>query len=175
MPARHKSRQRAVQVMFLWDARRQLVDESIAAFYRTLAADEETEDGNQVSPTPLPADSFMEQLVRGTSGATREIDQLIQDASTHWRLDRMPAVDRNIIRLAIYEMRSLGTPPAVVIDEALELSRQFAGPDSVKFVNGVLDAVREKLQTGHDAPASRAAQKASGAPAAQSEDPAVSE
>jgi N utilization substance protein B len=83
----------------------------------------------------------MEALVRGASGNAPDIDRQITEKSEHWRLERMPAVDRNILRLAVYEMNELKTPPPVVIDEALELARQFSGDDSVSFINGVLDAV----------------------------------
>ncbi len=131
--------------MFLWDARRELIDHAIASFYRTLASDETTEGGDVVEPKPLPPDPFMEMLVRGASGSAKELDEIIQANSENWRLDRMPAVDRNILRLAIYEMRATETPPAVVIDEALELARQFSGPDSVAFVNGVLDSARKQI------------------------------
>jgi len=67
----------------------------------------------------------------------------IEENSEHWRLDRMPTVDRNILRLAIFEMTKSSTPPAVIIDEALELARQFSGEESVGFINGVLDAVNK--------------------------------
>ena len=134
MPARHRSRQRALQVMFLWDMRRQPMGEAIDNFYSTLSADED-------DPQPTPPDPFMETLVRGASVAAPEIDRRIASKSEHWRLERMPVVDRNILRLAIYEMTETGTPAPVVIDEALELARQFSGDESVSFINGVLDAV----------------------------------
>jgi len=73
-----------------------------------------------------------------------EIDALISSHAEHWRIERMPAVDRNILRLAIFELRHTGTPPAVVIDEALELARRFSNEESVHFVNGVLDAVHRE-------------------------------
>jgi transcription antitermination protein NusB len=135
MPARHKSRQRALQVLFLWDMRKEPIDEAISSFYRTLASDDE-------EPQPADSDQFMETLARGVADHASEIDQRIASKSEHWRLDRMPAVDRNILRAAVYEMTSVGTPPAVVIDEALELARQFSTDESVAFVNGVLDAIR---------------------------------
>ena len=135
MPARHRSRQRALQVLFLCDLRKQPVEEAVASFYDTLDSEED-------HPEKTPPDEFMEALVRGAAGKTEEIDPLIAGKSEHWRLERMPAVDRNILRLAIYEMTEMGTPPAVVIDEALELARQFSGDGSVAFINGVLDAVR---------------------------------
>ena len=135
MPARHRSRQRALQVLFSCDLRQQPVDEAIAAYYKTL----ESEDAD---PSPGESDEFMESLVRGAIEQAAAIDQRIAAKSEHWRLDRMPAVDRNILRLAVYEMTDVGTPAPVVIDEALELARKFSTDESVAFINGVLDAVR---------------------------------
>lgn len=134
MPARHRSRQRALQVLFLWDQRKQAIDDAIAAFYETLSSEED-------EPERAQPDEFMETLVRGASEKADEIDRRIAEKSEHWRLERMPAVDRNILRLAVYELSELETPAAVVIDEALELARQFSGDESVSFINGVLDAV----------------------------------
>jgi len=133
MPARHRSRQRALQVMYLWDQRKQPVTDAISAFYDTLSSEED-------NPKRAEPDPFMETLVYGATEKSPEIDARIAVKSENWRLERMPAVDRNILRLAVYEM-GLGTPPAVVIDEALELARQFSGDDSVAFINGVLDAI----------------------------------
>ena len=65
--------------------------------------------------------------------------------SDNWRMERMPAVDRNIIRMSLFEMLHGGTPPAVAIDEALELARRFSGDESVSFINGVLDALRREI------------------------------
>jgi transcription antitermination protein NusB len=134
MPARHRSRQRALQVLFLWDQRKQEVGEAIASFYETLGSEED-------HPQDTPPDEFMETLVRGAAAQANEIDRRITEKSDNWRLERMPVVDRNILRLAIYEMSELQTPAPVVIDEALELARQFSGDESVSFINGVLDAV----------------------------------
>ncbi|HUA82915.1 MAG TPA: transcription antitermination factor NusB [Bryobacteraceae bacterium] len=136
MPARHRSRQRALQVLFLWDQRRQRIDDAISAFYETLSSEEE-------EPHRSPPDDFMETLVRGASENAPSIDRRIAEKSENWRLERMPAVDRNILRLAVYEMSELKTPAPVVIDEALELARQFSGDESVSFINGVLDAVHK--------------------------------
>jgi transcription antitermination protein NusB len=81
-------------------------------------------------------------LLRGATDQAAAIDQRITAKSDHWRLDRMAVVDRNILRLAVYEMTDVGTPAPVVIDEALELARKFSTDESVAFINGVLDAVR---------------------------------
>ncbi len=122
-------------MLFQADIRQQTPDEAIAGFYQSLCSPIGEEE------TPVP-DRFMEELVRGTIACMPEIDRKIAGHSEHWRLDRMPVVDRNILRLAAYEMANVGTPVAVVIDEALELARRFSSGESVAFVNGVLDAVR---------------------------------
>ncbi|MEP7351806.1 MAG: transcription antitermination factor NusB [Acidobacteriota bacterium] len=139
MPARHKSRQRALQVLFTIDQRKQPVDDAIASYYATLGSDLESENA---APEATPPDAFMEELVRGTCRNQAAIDARISSRSANWRLERMPAVDRNVLRLALFEMQWLPTAPAIVIDEALELARQFAGDESVAFVNGVLDAIK---------------------------------
>lgn len=140
MPSRRRSREHALQILYQWDMRKQPVDESIDAFYGTLYSEE-----SAVAPE---RDAFLEQLVRGTVERVAEIDTLISGHAEHWRLERMPAVDRNILRLAIYEMRHTDTPVAVVIDEALELARRFSTEESVQFVNGVLDAVHREPERG---------------------------
>jgi len=88
----------------------------------------------------------MEELAKGTSQMALDIDNQITAKSENWKLERMPIVDRNILRMAIYEMNRHETPPAVVIDEALELARQFSGEESVSFINGVLDAVHKEIK-----------------------------
>jgi len=138
MPSRHRSRESALQVLFLADIRQQPPDDAIRAFYESLHSAEEDD------PPPIP-DPFMEQLVRGTIEAMGAIDRRIVGHSEHWRLERMPIVDRNVLRLAVHEMTSLGTPAPVVIDEALELARRFSSEESVAFINGVLDAVRKDV------------------------------
>jgi transcription antitermination protein NusB len=138
MAARHRSRQRALQVLYQWDLTKQPVDDAISSFYNTLYTEEADEQ-------PQP-DTFMEELARGASSMAADIDTRISTNSEHWKLERMPAVDRNILRLAIYEMSRQSTPPAVVIDEALELARQFSGEESVSFINGVLDAVHKEIR-----------------------------
>jgi N utilization substance protein B len=137
MPSRHRSRQQALQILYVWDIRRQPVEEIVKSLYGAMA-DEET----KLEPEPDP---FAEELVRGAVEAMGEIDRRILEHSEHWRLERMSVVDRNILRLAIYEMLRRETPPPVVIDEALELARRFSGEQSVAFINGVLDAVRRSL------------------------------
>jgi len=138
MPARHRSRHRAVQILYQCDLRDLAPDEAILNFYEGLYSEESEE--------PPAHDAFMEELVRGTLAHREEIDRRIEEFSAHWRLERMSAVDRNILRLAIYELIEHKNPPAVIIDEALELARRFSGDESVAFINGVLDAVHKKTR-----------------------------
>jgi N utilization substance protein B len=89
---------------------------------------------------------FAERLVRGVVERQEEIDARISVAADRWRLERMAIVDRNVLRLAVYELLFESvTPAAVVIDEAVEVSKKFGGEDSSAFVNGMLDAVRRSL------------------------------
>ena len=133
MAARHRSRKRALQVLFEWDMRRESADRAISHYYDTLYSEE-----SEKEPKP---DRFMEELVRGTVANVDTIDKRIAAKAEHWRLERMAAVDRNILRLAIYELSAKAVPAAIIIDEALELARQFSGDESLSFINGVLDAV----------------------------------
>ena len=150
MAARHRSRQRALQVLYQWDMTKRPVDEVIRAFYDTLDADklaeEPMEEADDEEPPSPGRDEFMEQLARGASEMASDIDHRITAKSANWKLERMPIVDRNILRLGIYEMSRQDTPAAVVIDEALELARQFSGEESVAFINGILDAVHKELR-----------------------------
>ena len=134
MSSRRRSRQRALQILVLWDARRQPVDDVLAAYYDTLVAEEHP-----------GRDPFADELAIGTIQHLEEVDERIGRHAEHWRMERMPAVDRNLLRLAVYEMTYAGTPAAVAIDEALELARKFSNEESVQFVNGVLDAVHREL------------------------------
>jgi transcription antitermination protein NusB len=148
MAARHRSRQRALQVLYQWDMTKRPMDEAIRAFYDTLHADDApggpAEEPEDDEPPQDGRDQFMEELAKGASEMAPDIDHRIAQKSAHWKLERMPVVDRNILRLAIYEMSRDDTPAAVVIDEALELARQFSGEESVSFINGVLDAVHKE-------------------------------
>jgi len=138
VPSRRRSRQRALQILFLWDVSRQPVDDAMAAYFETIYSEE-----SRVRPQ---RDQFLELLVRGAIEHVEEIDRHISRHAEHWRIERMPTVDRNILRLAVHEMMAFDTPVPVVIDEALELARRFSNEESVQFVNGVLDAVHRDLK-----------------------------
>ncbi len=91
---------------------------------------------------------FAEDLFRVATDRTAEIDGLIENNAAHWRMDRMAAVDRNILRASVAELLGFpDTPLPVVINEALEIARRFSTPESVQFINGVLDSVGRQLAT----------------------------
>jgi transcription antitermination protein NusB len=136
MPSRRRSRQRALQILYSWDSRRNPVDEAINNYYDTLYSEERPE-----------RDPFVSELVHGTVAHIANIDESITKHAEHWRMERMPAVDRNILRMAVWEMSRGGAPPPVAIDEALELARKYSTEESVQFINGVLDAVRREIET----------------------------
>ena len=139
MPSRHRARERSLQILFQWDARKEPVEQAIQAFYDTLYSEQ--------SQTKPDRDDFVDRLVRGVAENITEIDRRLSQHAEHWRIERMPAVDRNVLRMAIYEMMAMGTPPPVAIDEAIELARRFSGEESVHFVNGVLDAAKREIES----------------------------
>jgi N utilization substance protein B len=111
----------------------------VRSTYWAVGADE------PISP-PERVKAFAERLLDGTHASLARIDTLIETHSANWRLERMPVVDRLVLRLAVYELlEPEGTDAAVIIDEALELAKTFSTPDAAKFVNGVLDAIRKAL------------------------------
>lgn len=139
-----QAREAAVQMLYQWEVGRLSLPEIAQTFWRM----------GEVDPDlPERARARATALVGGTVDRLADIDRLLEEASTNWRLDRMPVVDRLILRLGIYELvYDQTTPPAVVIDEALELARRFSSEEAVPFVNGVLDAIRRRLEQGTIAP-----------------------
>lgn len=95
---------------------------------------------------------FADRLVRGTIDRLEHIDGLIAVSAEHWRPSRMAIIDRLIIRLAVFELLAGDAPAPVVIDEALHLARSFSTEDAVKFVNGMLDGIRQRLAAAPTAP-----------------------
>ena len=106
------------------------------------------------APSSAPGDdetrAFAEQLARGTTENVAVSDPLIGEQAEHWRLSRMAVLDRLILRLAAYELLYTDTPPPVVINEAIELAKKFSTEDSARFINGVLDAIRRRVDAGRE-------------------------
>jgi N utilization substance protein B len=110
-----------------------------------IAEEEILESFWRMNEQPERVREFANRLFRGSIAEITKIDGLIQEYAQNWRLSRMAAVDRNILRLAVFELLSDGDAPAtVVINEALEIAKRFSTPDSAQFVNGILDSLRKK-------------------------------
>lgn len=99
-------------------------------------------------PVPKSALVFANQLVQAVVASSAEIDLLLGEHARNWRVSRMAAVDRNVLRLAAYELRDTETPVAVIIDEAVDLARRFGSDSSPSFVNGVLDGLARDVRPG---------------------------
>jgi N utilization substance protein B len=105
-------------------------------------------DGSYSTEDGVP-DEFCQQLALGVEGSMDQLDETIGRISEHWVVSRMPLVDRNILRLATYELLyALDVPPSVAINEAVELAKVYGGDDSSKFVNGVLGKVADGFRSG---------------------------
>ena len=101
----------------------------------------------EMNEHPKKVREFANQLFEGSVGRLKEIDKTIQQHTKNWRLSRMAAVDRNILRLAVYEFLSDSkTPGTVVINEALEIAKKFSTHESAQFVNGILDSIKKDLK-----------------------------
>jgi len=132
---RRKSREMALQMLFQSDMGKQNEDHVRKTFWAERSTvDQETRE-------------FADDLFRVASDRNKEIDNLIQKHTEHWRMDRMPAVDRNLLRLGVAEFLGFPkTPRAIVINEALDIAHRYSSPESVQFVNGVLDSVGKELE-----------------------------
>jgi transcription antitermination protein NusB len=110
------------------------------------AKDEILETFWQMNEHPVKVREFADRLFEGSVARMQEIDKIIQKHTMNWRLDRMAVVDRNVLRLAVFEFLSGSkTPGTVVINEALEVAKKFSTHESAQFVNGVLDSIRKDL------------------------------
>lgn len=134
---RRKSRELAMQMLFQLDMGKNTPDQVRNTFWK---AREENDDDVR---------GFAEDLFRVAVARENDITDLIEKHSANWRLDRMASVDRNVLRMAIAEMLGFpGTPAPIVINEALEIARRYSGPESINFLNGVLDAVAKSRLNG---------------------------
>ena len=128
-------------MLFQWDLGRHTPEHVVRTFLANQRLDPDVQE-------------FAESLFLQTVREMESLDGYLRDHSEHWRVERMAAVDRNILRLALFELiHEPDTPASVVINEALEITRRFSGADAVKFVNGVLDAIRKSLPA--DPPSTR--------------------
>jgi N utilization substance protein B len=130
MGTRRKSRELTMQMLFQGDLGKQTPDEVHTLFW--LSRDD----------VDAETRGFAEDLYRVATVRQPEIDALIESHAQNWRLERMAVVDRNLLRAAVAEMLGYAnTPAAIIINESLEIARRYAAPESVQFLNGVLDAI----------------------------------
>lgn len=140
MGTRRKSRELALQMLFQADMGRQPAEE----VQRTFWAERASVEGE--------TRSFADQLFSVARERAAEIDALIEQHAEHWRMERMAVVDRNLLRAGVAEFLGFPeTPKPVIINESLEVARKFSGPESVHFINGVLDGIAHALARPGDA------------------------
>ncbi|HEU5412889.1 MAG TPA: transcription antitermination factor NusB [Candidatus Angelobacter sp.] len=134
MGTRRKARELCLQMLFQWDMGKQTPEHVRRTFWgERPEVDGETRD-------------FAQDLFNVAVDTEQGVDDLIQKHAQHWKMERMAAVDRNVLRTGVAEfLRYRDTPKPVVINEALEIARKFSAPESVHFINGVLDSVGKQL------------------------------
>ncbi|MGH9942294.1 MAG: transcription antitermination factor NusB, partial [Pyrinomonadaceae bacterium] len=137
MGSRRKARESALQMLFAADLNGSTVraDELVRAYWTELG-ETDVEEG---------AREFATRLATGALSHLAEIDERIRSRAEHWRISRMAVVDRNVLRLAVYEFLYEPTPRTVAINEALEIARRFSSYEATQFINGILDAIKRDL------------------------------
>jgi N utilization substance protein B len=139
MGSRRKARECALQMLFAADVSETRADELVRTYWAELG-DADVEE---------PAREFATRLATGTLAHVKELDERIRLRAEHWRISRMAVVDRNILRLAVYEFLFEPTPRTVAINEALEIARRFSTYEATQFINGILDAIKRDLDEQH--------------------------
>ena len=137
MGSRRKARECALQMLFAADVagRDARLDELVRDYWTELSEAEQEESARE----------FATRLATGTLAHLAEIDERIRSRAEHWRISRMAVVDRNVLRLAVYEFLYEQTPRTVAINEALEIARRFSTFEATQFINGILDAIKRDL------------------------------
>jgi N utilization substance protein B len=138
MGARRKARELALQMLFQHDMSGNGPDQIIATFEELQKSKPNTRE-------------FATKIFRGTVDHMNDIDEMIQNQAENWRLSRMAAVDRNIIRMSVYEfLHENDTPKLVIIDEAIEIAKKYGTQKSSQFINGILDGILKRYNLGSD-------------------------
>jgi N utilization substance protein B len=134
MGSRRKARECALQILFELEFSPDQLEEILKDYWAA-------------QPVKAEVKEYATWLVEGLRQHRAEIDRTIEQASEHWRLDRMAMVDRNILRMAVFELLFEKTlPPPIIIDEAIEVARKFSGDEAAVFVNGILDGIYKSLE-----------------------------
>jgi len=144
--ARRRAREFALQALYGLD---QAKSTAASPMMSGLWATQVEDDGMETKPAESGEMDYASKLVSGVQAQQDDIDALIESASTNWRLVRMPVVDRNILRMATYELKAcLDVPASVVINEAVELAKRYGEKESRAFINGILDRIASELGRG---------------------------
>jgi N utilization substance protein B len=137
--SRHHAREAAIQMLYQWEVGRASMQEVKETFW--------LHDPASIGEFSEDLQAFATTLASGVVENVGDLDPVISEAAEHWRLERMNVTDRLILRLAVYEfLHEPETPGRVIINEALELARTFGNDDAVRFINGILDAIRRRLE-----------------------------
>ena len=135
MGSRRKARECALQMLFAADVAETPANDVVRAYWAELGEDDIDQNARE----------FATQLASGTLAHLETLDERIRSRAEHWRIPRMAIVDRNILRLAVYEFLYEPTPRTVAINEALEIARRFSTYEATQFINGILDAIKGDL------------------------------
>jgi transcription antitermination protein NusB len=127
MTLRRKSREYALQMLFQWEMGKQDPSRIENGFWKNARAQKSTRE-------------FANQLFENAAARAEELDPIIASLAKNWRIERIAAIDRALLRLALAELRTAGTPSKVVINEAVELAKKFSSEDAAGFINGILDS-----------------------------------
>jgi N utilization substance protein B len=134
MGRRRKAREETLRILFRLEFENKQIDKTLNQYWESKKTSEEIKE-------------YSTWLVNGIISDQAKIDNIIQQVSEHWRISRMALVDRNILRMAVFELLyEENIAPAIVINEAIEIAKKYSGDEAATFVNGILDAVRKDLK-----------------------------
>lgn len=133
MGRRRKAREHTLRILFQLEFENEKLEEAVSQYWENRKTPEEIKE-------------YSTWLVKGIAAHQEKIDRIIQSVSEHWRISRMALIDRNILRMAVFELLyEENLAPAIVINEAIEIARRYSGDEAVTFVNGILDAIRKNM------------------------------
>jgi len=134
MGRRRKAREETLRILFRLEFENKQIEKTLNQYWESKKTSEEIKE-------------YSTWLVNGIISDQAKIDNIIQQVSEHWRISRMALVDRNILRMAVFELLyEENIAPAIVINEAIEIAKKYSGDEAATFVNGILDAIRKDLK-----------------------------
>jgi len=134
MGRRRKAREETLRILFRLEFENKQLEKTLNQYWESKKTSEEIKE-------------YSTWLVKGIISDQAKIDNIIQKVSEHWRISRMPLVDRNILRMAVFELlNEENIAPAIIINEAIEIAKKYSGDEAATFVNGILDAIRKNLK-----------------------------